>query len=976
MVCLTVMALLTISTCMMSLRSTGALDGEGAIGSPLTFWSQDTDGDNLYDLLWVNVSFDATVQDGFRFDLRFNDSANMTQIAHIVNDTYLLPGSHVIPMLLDGCYFNCTWKWSGPFVASVKVFNEPGRMLAWTSATSPAYLDSDFERPPVTASKPYGDRGVDLDVPPDGQFNQLRISVSVNFTEPGAYMLSVFVSSPVPPFMTIATATRVVDAVVGEFTYEIALSGVSIRSSGLNGPYFENLCIWTLPDPGQMVKVSYTSNNSRSYLSTDFQSRAVIAVTGTVFDVRGNTLSAATVAFVNYTDLTYDQAITNPLGGYSENLHLGDFVCVVTEQGRTADNATLVTVTGTGPYDFRIQDPIATAYDTSIVMSGENIIDWRMIDTRDGALSSTRMLIDWNFGNRDGYVSAEESALYGRSNRRPLPADDTFDGLHVDGAFYYPTTPAASVLEFDYSGPVLSDVPMIVEETTHLESNSPIPVRVDHVVEVNVSYDSPARQGRVTLRLPPRWIATGSNAVANVSVSGIGTRSVFIDPLGNPNPSGNPYSAWVSIATIDTSHIPPTVQGQTASPDPQEFMQPVHISAWVNDSSPIDSVTIDITAPQSGPLGKFTMAYDSLSKRFDYDLESYPDLGTYSFTVWATDTDGNRASGGGAFVVRDTTAPIAEAGPDRTVSAGTQVTLDGGGSTDDYGVSNWTWEFVDGATNVTLYGTVATHAFNTVGSYLVTVTARDSSGNQGTDSMTVEVKVGGNLGRFAEIQTSWILVIMLLNDVCFILAAALSFAFARWNRILRHAPLGNIATGFGVLAASFAIAAAFQAVVASGPSPHAGAMLLATLSLQTLAFSFLAAGYGLWKRDTKATWTTILLGSLLVLAAVLAAVCALVPSLLGQIDFSAMMRMLYGINFALLSFIAVTTLRRYIGQPQTRAASVPAAFGILSLGQCSLLVFSFDGGIASIMLASITTLIGLVFLWRMTSASRRASVDG
>ena len=202
--------------------------------------------------------------------------------------------------------------------------------------------------------------------------------------------------------------------------------------------------------------------------------------------------------------------------------------------------------------------------------------------------------------------------------------------------------------------------------------------------------------------------------------------------------SSNTDPDTMIVTVLDSSVIPPTVEGQAATPDPQEFMQPVLISAWVNDTSPIATVTVRVDAPTAGMLGNFTMTLSLITAKYEYALSTYPDLGTYLFTIWATDTDGNNASGGGSFVVQDTTNPVASAGPDQVVTNGTSVSFDGGGSTDNFLVENWTWSFNDGGA-VVLYGTTASHTFSASGVYTVALTVRDTTSNSDTDTMTVTV---------------------------------------------------------------------------------------------------------------------------------------------------------------------------------------------------------------------------------------------
>jgi hypothetical protein len=89
----------------------------------------------------------------------------------------------------------------------------------------------------------------------------------------------------------------------------------------------------------------------------------------------------------------------------------------------------------------------------------------------------------------------------------------------------------------------------------------------------------------------------------------------------------------------------------------------------------------------------------------------------------------------------DVIAPVVEAGPDQTVSAGTEVTLDGSASTDNFGtanIANYTWTLDDNGL-MSLYGVEAQHRFNTPGIYEVTLTAKDYGDNVATDMLTVTV---------------------------------------------------------------------------------------------------------------------------------------------------------------------------------------------------------------------------------------------
>jgi len=82
--------------------------------------------------------------------------------------------------------------------------------------------------------------------------------------------------------------------------------------------------------------------------------------------------------------------------------------------------------------------------------------------------------------------------------------------------------------------------------------------------------------------------------------------------------------------------------------------------------------------------------------------------------------------------------PHADAGSDQIVKEGTKVTFDGSRSTDNIGITNYTWTFVDETPKI-LVGIFSTYTFNRFGNYTVTLTVMDAVGNMDTDTVTITV---------------------------------------------------------------------------------------------------------------------------------------------------------------------------------------------------------------------------------------------
>ena len=86
----------------------------------------------------------------------------------------------------------------------------------------------------------------------------------------------------------------------------------------------------------------------------------------------------------------------------------------------------------------------------------------------------------------------------------------------------------------------------------------------------------------------------------------------------------------------------------------------------------------------------------------------------------------------------DTVPPVANAGPDQIVNEDSLVTFDGSNSSDNVGIVNYTWTFIDKTIQI-LKGVEPTYVFETPGTYVVTLNVSDAVGNWDTDNVTITV---------------------------------------------------------------------------------------------------------------------------------------------------------------------------------------------------------------------------------------------
>jgi PKD repeat protein len=178
---------------------------------------------------------------------------------------------------------------------------------------------------------------------------------------------------------------------------------------------------------------------------------------------------------------------------------------------------------------------------------------------------------------------------------------------------------------------------------------------------------------------------------------------------------------------------------------PDEQQQPVIF--WEESSGDLFTARLENQA-WSSPLlldnqpGVTSKSEVSASQFGDHIVIWQQDDGAGTTGVWANNYAVPRASGSNNL------SPVADAGPDQTVSAGSSVTLDGTGSGDPDGtIVSYQWTQVGGKDTVTLNGAnTATPSFNAPSSVkgqsdtlVFELLVTDNDGAQATDQVSITV---------------------------------------------------------------------------------------------------------------------------------------------------------------------------------------------------------------------------------------------
>lgn len=206
--------------------------------------------------------------------------------------------------------------------------------------------------------------------------------------------------------------------------------------------------------------------------------------------------------------------------------------------------------------------------------------------------------------------------------------------------------------------------------------------------------------------------------------------------------SGN-WNSYFGTFTILADVTPPIISGQIATPDPQEVLFNVNITATITDNIAVFGAWVQVWDPAMGLVGNFSMG-DAGGGIYFYE-QAYGMLGTYTFTIWANDTFDWWTSASGSFVMQDTTIPVVDL--ITAVPNPQEVFLQVNVScrvTDNFAVQEAWIEIRDPAMvlvgNFSMVFDVGTgrwsyeQAYNIVGQYSFIIWASDTSGNWGSAS--------------------------------------------------------------------------------------------------------------------------------------------------------------------------------------------------------------------------------------------------
>ena len=518
---------------------------------PHSDYGLDTDGDTLFDYLVVDVVVNVTDAGFYEVDGDLLDGTGMTSITYVFDNIYLDPGLQTVELRFSGYDINDA-GFDGPYLVDLAIYDDDFNWLDGDIYTTGPYYCTEFDPPPGQFSPPHSDYGLDTDVPTDGYFNFLVLNASVDINESGMFLVYGILFDATMTLQLMEMNFTQLD--VGLQTVELRFSGAGIYTSGFDGPYLVMLLLGTFVDE-EMVMVDQDFYLTNPYNYTDFQPVNPGMIWGYVYEAAtGSPLPSATVQAYNYTYGHTSTSFTGPTGYYEMNLFEGEFYVVMDDMDLQS-NLTVVSVAGSTEVTAYLEEspPMSMSSDISF-------LDWDNLNlsadmTMEEDNQTMRLMIDFMFGNRDGYLDQGELDLFmGLMGGPPGEFDNTTEIMFVDG-IHYDLDPVSFQFGISGEGPVDLKAPFSMHLAGNYTSNTTIPVAPSHLIEVNVTYDTDEEVSIGYMNIPATYVLDAFDPVLNVSISGLGTSAIAVDPLGDPDPGDGVDYVWVNLTVTATTGL-------------------------------------------------------------------------------------------------------------------------------------------------------------------------------------------------------------------------------------------------------------------------------------------------------------------------------------------------------------------------------------------------------------------------------------
>ena len=297
---------------------------------------------------------------------------------------------------------------------------------------------------------------------------------------------------------------------------------------------------------------------------------------------------------------------------------------------------------------------------------------------------------------------------------------------------------AFDIMGGDFTPPEISDIiaaPSIQDAGKSVRVSATITDNVG-VAEVflNISYpDGTYENFSITDNV------TGHTYYCEKAYSHLGT---YVFTISAVDDAGNWNSSSSSFEIRDAT--PPEISDVEANPPQASPGNDINVSATITDNVGVAEVFLNISYPD-GTYENFSIT-DNVTGHTYYCEKTYSQLGTYNFTIYAVDDTGNGNTSSSSFKVKDNTPPdVMVTYPDGGESLSGKVKVEWNATDNYYAENELKVTIKYSADNGVSWHTIASNIDNTGEyewntsavedgkHYLIKISVKDPSNNQGTD---------------------------------------------------------------------------------------------------------------------------------------------------------------------------------------------------------------------------------------------------
>ena len=519
--------------------------------------------------------------------------------------------------------------------------------------------------------------------------------------------------------------------------------------SGVNGTYEVSaydgtFAIWAYKED---VGTNYTLGvNINADLSNDIVLETQPYLTGYVTDSSTGKGIQGTVHVVVY-DEDMNEVVVKEMdhsGPFFEvSLYAGNFSVLVSADGYNAYFNDNVTCTGNNVDlgNVALSEAVMTTDVTTYSFGADfnslestRTISYSPANVMEGLAlpesGNLRFQIDYQWGNADGVVDANEAENFTAWVRSFFIPVSTADSFNVNGTYFNESSTSISVS--NAAGPVTSDVPVDIEISSTYTPDSDIWDRAVNM-DLMVAYDTDMTDYSYSVSVPSGYERVGLDAPSNVEVDGYTTIDV--------NPSEGAGMATVSF------NVEKAVAGEAnITVATGEY---VYEREDVNDTYIVKAgKNVSFTAVFDDPNGNedaanYTWTFGDGDTAYGTEVvHAFQNGGEYTVVLTVNEVGGNTTTAE-VYIQSDDTRPTPRAVANMTTAdEGQSIEFNASTSSDEVtsGVDGiilrYHWDFGDGNSSVQ---EVVDHSYEKWGRYTVVLNVTDAVGNYRNTTITVTV---------------------------------------------------------------------------------------------------------------------------------------------------------------------------------------------------------------------------------------------